>query len=493
MKKNTNFKLNNLLSISKILLVITLLFFSKSILAQQTADRPNTYLVEDANNVWTTNASNQTAYNTEAKRKLIIYLEALSEKTANRVHQDLARLVPYATSQVSNEVVESGNIEADLASFRGKVVDGTFSFNIGTLNSIRVFGSDQRGTSYNNADAFDKRYFAKNMATADIETATHEKLHTYMQALLGDHTNSKINLTYTVLDTSTLPATEVVTSYNGKSLGFTGAIDRLHFTTASITTNPGNVALGGDGYNYMRIYNTDGTPSNYLVKIDINQLDNGASNNVANRRANAIATGGVGYEPREVVADPLIETPIPQLETAMVDAIEVLRLVNQSDYANLGFPLDDVSHIIPATLKFYPYQTGDAINNHNLNAGYSLEKISIGVPIAELPAGSLQFMCYSFDPNCLSSPSSSVLSIGTLKTLEFSVFPNPTKNTLNIQSNERLKNIIITDMQGRIIIEKSFNDYNTSIDLSNIEKGIYFANIYDTNNKLRKTEKVIKE
>jgi len=73
------------------------------------------------------------------------------------------------------------------------------------------------------------------------------------------------------------------------------------------------------------------------------------------------------------------------------------------------------------------------------------------------------------------------------------MFPNPTKNTLNFQATEKLNSIIITDMQGRIIIEKSFNDYNTSIDLSNIEKGIYFANIYDTNNKLRKTEKVIKE
>ena len=74
----------------------------------------------------------------------------------------------------------------------------------------------------------------------------------------------------------------------------------------------------------------------------------------------------------------------------------------------------------------------------------------------------------------------------------FITYPNPTKNTINFQSNITLKNVIITDLQGRIILKKSIND-NLSINVSNIKNGVYFINLYDKNNTLIKTKKIIKE
>jgi hypothetical protein len=72
---------------------------------------------------------------------------------------------------------------------------------------------------------------------------------------------------------------------------------------------------------------------------------------------------------------------------------------------------------------------------------------------------------------------------------EFAIVPNPAKDLITITAmNVDLKEVTITDVLGKIMYsEESNNLESTTIDLSNVSKGIYFVRI---NNKI--TRKIIK-
>jgi hypothetical protein len=73
----------------------------------------------------------------------------------------------------------------------------------------------------------------------------------------------------------------------------------------------------------------------------------------------------------------------------------------------------------------------------------------------------------------------------------FSIFPNPTQNTINltIEKSYLAKNnsLKLYDLNGRLI--KEFNPNSTTIDLSNFSSGLYFIRYQDEQNQ--KTQKLI--
>jgi len=71
------------------------------------------------------------------------------------------------------------------------------------------------------------------------------------------------------------------------------------------------------------------------------------------------------------------------------------------------------------------------------------------------------------------------------------VYPTPTKNILNIKNNLNIETIKITSILGQQIITKEINDKTASIDLSEINSGIYFVTLSSNGNE--KTVKIIKE
>jgi hypothetical protein len=73
------------------------------------------------------------------------------------------------------------------------------------------------------------------------------------------------------------------------------------------------------------------------------------------------------------------------------------------------------------------------------------------------------------------------LSTNELNLNAFKIYPNPTTNIVNINSNYHIKSIKLFDVNGRII-----NDYfpeakDTNISLENCESGLYFVNITTEN------------
>ncbi len=68
-----------------------------------------------------------------------------------------------------------------------------------------------------------------------------------------------------------------------------------------------------------------------------------------------------------------------------------------------------------------------------------------------------------------------------------SVFPNPAEDIIHIRSNNNIISISITDITGKIILQQ--NKRTNSVDISKLEKGIYFIIIYEKENQI--TEKII--
>ncbi|WP_309640317.1 T9SS type A sorting domain-containing protein [Flavobacterium sp.] len=71
----------------------------------------------------------------------------------------------------------------------------------------------------------------------------------------------------------------------------------------------------------------------------------------------------------------------------------------------------------------------------------------------------------------------------------FSIFPNPTKNVLNIVKNQSIDAITITDVSGKKVIEVRTN--TNQVDVSKLQQGIYFMQI-QSQGKIT-TQKFIKE
>ncbi len=69
-----------------------------------------------------------------------------------------------------------------------------------------------------------------------------------------------------------------------------------------------------------------------------------------------------------------------------------------------------------------------------------------------------------------------------------SVYPNPSKGVISIESNENLT-INITDITGRKVVENTTIIHSGSIDLSKLNNGVYFVNI--DNGQTKGTKKIV--
>ncbi len=74
--------------------------------------------------------------------------------------------------------------------------------------------------------------------------------------------------------------------------------------------------------------------------------------------------------------------------------------------------------------------------------------------------------------------------------LKISISPNPVINYLNINSDTRMEQIEILDMQGKSVLKRKVNTKTSHIDLSFLPKGIYMLQISSKSGQ--GTEKIIK-
>ncbi|MEE1084198.1 MAG: C13 family peptidase [Paludibacteraceae bacterium] len=73
---------------------------------------------------------------------------------------------------------------------------------------------------------------------------------------------------------------------------------------------------------------------------------------------------------------------------------------------------------------------------------------------------------------------------------KISIYPNPTDGKLNISNSKgSIDNIVLTDIAGKVLVEKAVNADQTDIDLSSYNKGIYLVKVVTANDSY--IEKVV--
>jgi len=72
---------------------------------------------------------------------------------------------------------------------------------------------------------------------------------------------------------------------------------------------------------------------------------------------------------------------------------------------------------------------------------------------------------------------------------ELSIYPNPAANIINIKTQNTISKVLIFDVTGKNILKEN-NIKNNSLNISNLNSGIYFIKILDSNN-YKTTRKLI--
>ena len=74
----------------------------------------------------------------------------------------------------------------------------------------------------------------------------------------------------------------------------------------------------------------------------------------------------------------------------------------------------------------------------------------------------------------------------------FGLYPNPATNAVTLEfNNNSVKNISLLDLTGRVVLNTSVSDEKTTLNISNLAKGIYYVRI-QTNNKVE-VAKIVKD
>ncbi|MGI8892508.1 MAG: T9SS type A sorting domain-containing protein [Bacteroidia bacterium] len=113
-------------------------------------------------------------------------------------------------------------------------------------------------------------------------------------------------------------------------------------------------------------------------------------------------------------------------------------------------------------------------------SGFFTGNINVGASTINSPAGSWQIFLARMDAGNT--------SVNELSSLPFDLYPNPANEVLFINGND-LKYVEITDQLGRIVYHSELNNLKSNLDLSGLDKGIYFISV--TDGKATGTKKLV--
>ncbi len=149
-----------------------------------------------------------------------------------------------------------------------------------------------------------------------------------------------------------------------------------------------------------------------------------------------------------------------------------------------SFYWDGISDIVIETC-FY---NGSYSENASMKNSTTSQKMVIGSEGSFDPCNNTTTpYTYNVRPNIkLDMQTSSVINENDL-VKGLTIYPNPTHNKLTIQlNNNRINEVSLIDMQGKIIYKKFDNKNKVNIDLSSYNKGIYFIHIISNKQSINK-------
>ena len=154
---------------------------------------------------------------------------------------------------------------------------------------------------------------------------------------------------------------------------------------------------------------------------------------------------------------------------------------------------DDVSLVVTANGSDIAYQwkkDGTAINGAE-NPAYSITDVQTS------DAGSytvtVSNMCNTITSNeAILTVNGGSSNIRSLENSGISIFPNPVSDILSISSENKIKNIKVYNLTGKVIVNKAVNNQTIKVNLSSFPSGIYFTKVILENSKSYSV-KIVKE
>ncbi|GAB5416095.1 MAG: hypothetical protein Crog4KO_13200 [Crocinitomicaceae bacterium] len=104
---------------------------------------------------------------------------------------------------------------------------------------------------------------------------------------------------------------------------------------------------------------------------------------------------------------------------------------------------------------------------------------------------SLQNEC---DSLCYYVESDSLAGLSFEEEIVFNVYPNPTQGMVHLEfSNDQISDIVLIDITGSVLLQKSIHESTSDIDLSLYPKGLYFIHALGRKGQRLSTSKVLRQ
>jgi hypothetical protein len=176
-----------------------------------------------------------------------------------------------------------------------------------------------------------------------------------------------------------------------------------------------------------------------------------------------------------------------------IPLIDIYAISQRNDITNKTLNLQtlpiqnvDINITIPVDTIFYGINSAFWINgientDYTLSDGYItfLKADNYNVTVTN-PAIGDGIVTYQFKVT-------EANGITELSTRGISIFPNPAKDEIFIQSEQTVEKVEILDISGSVVV----STHSTTANVAHLPKGIYFAKIFVGNHPI--TKKIIKE
>ncbi len=114
-----------------------------------------------------------------------------------------------------------------------------------------------------------------------------------------------------------------------------------------------------------------------------------------------------------------------------------------------------------------------------------------GFNVCLIAYDSLQFEC---DSLCYYVESDSLAGLSFEEEIVFNVYPNPTHGVVHLElSNDQISEVVLIDITGAVLLQKSIHASITDIDLSLYPKGLYFIHALGRKGQRLSTSKVLRQ
>jgi len=94
-------------------------------------------------------------------------------------------------------------------------------------------------------------------------------------------------------------------------------------------------------------------------------------------------------------------------------------------------------------------------------------------------------------PNSIAIHEGTLIGVEDFKAKEFSAYPNPVTDILNLSANKEISSVSISNILGQVIYQANVDSMNSTVDMSSYSSGTYFVKVKDENGNFG-TQKVVK-